>query len=336
MRRRDSILALLAVAAASGPLPLRARQSVRRPYRIALVPDFSPLWADSILKILAQALRASGRIEGRDYVIYRSGVLYGPDTTLALERALEAKPDLIIVMNLGSAIDAYKRTKTIPIVMWISGFPVAGGVAESLARPGRNVTGLTIYAGGAFFGKLLDLLHAAKPSIRRVGFFMSYVPPYHPRAETDLIIQGIKDAAGLLGLDLRVFEIARPEQADDALAGVVAQDLDALVLTSDASIWPRRRQIMEFAVARRLPTIIDAGWTGVEPQPLLAYGARFDILMRQAAAYVERILWQGAKPGDLPIQLPARFKFTVNLKTAKAIGLTIPQALLIRADEVVR
>jgi putative ABC transport system substrate-binding protein len=130
-----------------------------------------------MLKILADALRRWGRIEGRDYVIYRSGVRYGPDTTLARDRALEAKPDLIIMMNLGSAIDAYKRTKTIPIVMWISGFPVAGGVADSLARPGRNVTGPTTYAGGEVFGKLLDLLQEAKPGIRHVGFFMSYVPP---------------------------------------------------------------------------------------------------------------------------------------------------------------
>jgi putative ABC transport system substrate-binding protein len=139
-----------------------------------------------------------------------------------------------------------------------------------------------------------------------------------------------------LGLAVRVFEIAEPGQVDDALAGVLAQKVDSLVLASDASIWPRRRQIMRIAVARRLPTITDSGWGGVEPLPLLSYRARVDILMRQAAGFVERILWEGAAPGDLPILLPDRFKFVVNLKTARAIGLAVPQSLLLRADEVVR
>ena len=334
MKRRDSILALLALAAASRPLPLRAQLPVRRPYRIAMVPDIPPAWA-SVLKIFSETLRASGRIEGRDYVIYHSGVYYGPDTDAAVERALEAHPDLMVTMNLGYAIEAHKRTKTIPIVMWISGFPVEGGVAESLARPGKNVTGMTIYAGGEFFGKLVAMVHEAKPGVMRIGAFMTYVPPFHPRAEADLIIRGMRDAAGSLGLDLRIFEMAKSEQIDDALAWVVAQGVEALVLTSGPSIQPHRQKIMQFAVAKRLPTIIDGSWDGIEIRPMLAYGARFDILMRPAAAYVNRILWDGARPGDLPIQLPAMFKFTVSLKTAKAIGVSVPQVLLLRADAVV-
>ena len=335
MNRRDSVLALLAMAAASGPLTARARQAAQGPYRIALVPDRGPAAAD-LTKVFADTLREAGRIEGRDFVIYHSGVYYGQDTKLALERALAAKPDLILVNNLGFAIDAHKRTRTIPIVMFLSGFPVAGGVAESLARPGMNVTGLTLYAGNEVFGKLLELLHEAKPGANRIGFLMSYVPPFHPRAETDLIIRGMRDAAGPLGLDLRVFEIATAAQVDDAFAAVAAQGVEALVCTSDPAMWARRKDVAQFAVAKRLPTIIDARWPGVEPQPLLAYGPRFDVLMRQAAGYVNRILWEGAKPGDLPIQLPAEYRFTVNLETAKAIGLAIPQTLLIRADEVVR
>ena len=334
MNRRDSILALLVIAAAGGSFPLRAQQSARRPFRIALVPDFPPAWT-AFLNILVETLRASGRVEGRDYVFYRSGVYYGPDTKLAVERALEARPDLLITANLGYAVEAHKRTKTIPIVMWISGFPVEGGVAESLAKPGKNVTGLTIYAGGEFFGKLVSMAHEAKPGMKRVGAMMSYVPPFHPRAEADLIIRGMRDAAEPLGVDLRVFEFAKSEQIDDALAWAVAQKVEALVLTSDASIWPHREKIMQFAIAKRLPTICDNAWDGVQPGPLLAYRARFDILMRQAATYLDRILWQGAKPGELPIQLPAMFKFTVNLKTAKAIDLSVPQSTLLRADEVI-
>ena len=329
--------ALAALLAASTSLVVGAQQSSGRPYRIALVPDFHPDWAKRYLKILTDALGKSGRIEGRDYVIYRSGVSYGQNTKLAVDRAIEAKPDLMIVANQGYAIDVRKRTKTIPIVMWISGFPVAGGLAKSLARPGMNVTGLTVYGGGEFFGKLLDLLHQAKPSAKRVGFFMSYVPPFHTRAETDLIIKAIRDAAEALGIDLRIFGIATSEQVDEALSWATAQAIEALVLTSDPPLYARRKEVMEFAVANRLLTIADAvPWYGAKPEPLLIYWASPRLLLQQVAPLVERILWEGAKPGDLPIQLPAKYRFKVNLKTAEAIGLSIPQRLLIQADEVIR
>jgi putative ABC transport system substrate-binding protein len=329
--------ALAALLAASPSLVVGARQSSGRPYRIALVPDFHPDWAKRYLKILTDSLGESGRIEGRDYVIYRSGVSYGQNTKLAVDRAMEAKPDLIIVANQGYAIDVRKRTKTVPIVMWISGFPMAGGLAKSLARPGMNVTGLTVYGGGEFFGKLLDLLHQAKPSVKRVGFLMSYVPPFHTRAETDLIIKSIRDAAEALGIDLRTFEIATSGQVDEALPWATAQGLGALVLTSDPSLYARREEVMEFAVANRLLTIADATpWYGVKPEPVLIYWASPRLLLQQVGPFVERILWDGARPGDLPIQLPTRYRFKVNLKTAEAIGLLIPQRLLIQADEVIR
>ena len=262
-------------------------------------------------------------------------MFYEADTKLALDRVLEAKPDLILTFNLGYAIAAHEVTKTIPIVMWVSGFPVEGGVAESLTRPGKNVTGLTIYAGGEVFGKLVQLVHQAKPTVRRIGALMSYVPPFHPRPEADVIVRGIRDAAGSLGLDLRIFEIAKSEHVDDALAAIAAQRVEALVLTSDPSLLRRASDIMRFAIAKRLPTIADAAWPFVEPPPLLWYAASFDALTRQVAPYVNRILWGGAKPGDLPIQLPAKFELVINLKTAKALGLTIPQSLLGRADQVI-
>jgi ABC-type uncharacterized transport system substrate-binding protein len=329
--------ALLASVAAGTPLAVGAQQSSGRPYRIALVPDWEPPWANRYLKILTDSLRKSGRIEGRDYVIYRSGVSYVQTTKLAVDRALEAKPDLMIVSNQGYAIDARKRTKTIPIVMWISGFPVEGGLAKSLARPGMNVTGLAVYAGGEFFGKLLNLLRDAKPSVKRVGFFMSYVPPFHTRAETEVIIKEIRNAANVLGIDLRIFEIATSGQVDEALSWAAAQGIEALVLTSDPPLYARRKEVMEFAVANRLLTIGDsAAWYGANPEPLLIYYASSSDLMQQVGPFVERILWQGARPGDLPIQLPATYRFKVNLKTAEEIGLAIPQQLLIQADEVIR
>jgi len=164
---------------------------------------------------------------------------------------------------------------------------------------------------------------------------MSYVPPFHPRAEADIIVRGMRDAAAPLGLDVRIFEISKNEHIDEALASVLAQGVEALVLTNDPVMIPRLKDIYRFATERRLPMISDAEFRELgPPQPLLSYRADFGRLMGQAASYVNRILWQGAKPGDLPIQLPARFVFEVDLATAKAIGLVVPKPLLLRADGV--
>lgn len=329
-QRRQFLLASAALIVAA---PARAGKS-RQPYRVAFVPDFGKARAP-LQKVFVDAMRRLGRLEGRDYVLYHSGVLYGQNTQKAVDRALGSKPDLIVVNNLGYAVEVQQRTQTIPIVMWLSGFPVEAGVARSLAKPGKNVTGMTLYAGGAGFGKLLELLHEAKPSAKRVGFFMSYVPPFHPRVETDLIIRGAREAAGPLGIDLRVFEIAKPEQVDKALASARRERVEALLLTSDASIWPRRKKIMQFAVANHLPTIVDSRWIGVEPQPLLGYSPDIFRMLGDAADYANRILWGGAKPGDLPIQLPAKFDLVVNLKSAHAIGIAIPKPVLLQADKVI-
>lgn len=335
MDRRSSVLGLLALGAMAGSLPIRAQaQSARAPYRIALLPDFGPA-QEPLLKVFIETLRESRRLEGRDYIFYRSGIFYGPDTEIAVRRVVEEKPDLIFAFNLGYIVAAHKLTKTIPIVMWVSGFPVEGGVAVSLARPGKNVTGMTIYAGAEVFGKLVQLLRDTKPGIKRIGALVTYVPPFHPPAEADAIIGAMRDAGRGLGIDLRILEIARPEQTTDALATVVTERMEALLLTGGASTALRRQEIMRFAVERRLPTISDTRWPNIEPQPLLSYGFIPSALMREAAAYVERILWGGVKPGDLPIQLPARVELIVNQKTAKAIGITVPPSILQRADQVI-
>jgi putative ABC transport system substrate-binding protein len=142
----------------------------------------------------------------------------------------------------------------------------------------------------------------------------------------------MRGAAGPLGVDLRVYEIATPEQVDGALAAAAKDAVEALVLTSSASIEPRKADILRFATERRWPTIADAFWQGM---PVLEYRVHFFSLMRQSATYIDKILWHGAKPGDLPIQLPARFLFIVSVKAAKAIGLTVPKSLLLQATEVI-
>ena len=332
MNRRDAVLAFLAMAGNARPLPLRAQeQQARLPFRIGLVPDFAT--GSAILKILVDALTEQGRTEGRDYVFIRSGVMYGPETQRALDEVMKERPDLLLTGNLGYAVAAHKLTKTLPVVMWVSGFPVEGGVAQSLARPGGNVTGLTIYAGGEVFAKLVQLVHGLRPGMKRIGALMSYVPPFNPRPEADLIIGGMRGAAAPLGVDLRVYEVAAPEQVDGALAAAAKDAVEALVLTGGVSIEPRKADILRFATERRWPTIADSFWQGM---PVLEYRAHFASLMRQAAPYIDKILWHGAKPGELPIQLPARFVFNVNVKTAKAIGLTVPNSVLLQATEVIQ
>jgi putative ABC transport system substrate-binding protein len=314
---------------------LAGAQPAGRPYRIALLPDFGTTW-EPLLKLFVQVLQGFGRVEGRDYVFVRSGLAYGQETERAVRLAVEAQPDLIYVANLGYAIAAHKLTKTIPIVMWVSGFPVEGGVADSLARPGKNVTGLTIYAGAQVFGKLVQLLVEARPGLKRIGAFCTYLPPFHPAEEAGPIIAEIREGGRRLGVDVRIFEIARAEQVADALAGAASERVEALLLTSGVSLTGRRAEVMQFAVERRLPTISDAEWTvPMAHSPLLSYGADFVELIRQSAPYVDRILWQGRRPAELPIQLPARFELIANVKTAKAIGLQLPQAVLLRADRVI-
>ena len=162
-----------------------------------------------MLSIFTQAMSELGRVEGRDFVYVRSGLFFGADPQQAAERAMQARPDLILASNLAYAAAAHKATQTIPVVMWVSGFPVEGGLAESLTHPGGNVTGLTIYAGGEVFGKLVQLIHEVNPAMKRIGLLNGYVPPFHPVAERDIVVHGMQGAARALGLDLRVFEIAK-------------------------------------------------------------------------------------------------------------------------------
>lgn len=198
------------------------------------------------------------------------------------------------------------------------------------------MTGLTIYAGAQVFGKLVQLLREAKPGVRRIGALCTYVPPFHPPEEAEPIMREMRDAGRVLGVDVRVIEIAKSEQVADALAQVAAERMDALLLTSGSSTRSHRQEIMRFAVERHLPTITDFRWFGVEPQPLMTYASIPSLLIRQATDYVDKILWGGARPGDLPIQLPLKLELVVNLKTAKAISIAIPPSILVRADEVIQ
>jgi putative tryptophan/tyrosine transport system substrate-binding protein len=333
MNRRETTLALLVLGATASPAFAAPGSKV---HRIALLPDFSVDFDPDALKAFLEALSAAGRIEGRDFVLYRSGIGYGRDFELAVRRVVEAEPDLIFGFNTGYIRAAQRALPRTPIVMWASGFPVEAGVVDSLARPGRNVTGMSGFAGTGLFAKYLELLHDAKPSIKRIGYFWSYLPPFNPREEMERSYAEMRAAAHQIGVEVRVLEIADPNQVDAALAVASRDNLEALVLTTGASLFPVRQKIIDFAIRRHLLTLTDYRWTSVDPAPIFSYGPSDRSLITQAAGYVDRILWGGAKPGDLPVQQPTKFELLVNLKTARALGIGLPQALLLRADEVIQ
>ena len=331
MNRRRTLATLVAFAAAHASGQVGARLTNRAsPYRIGLIPDLPPIRHAQI----AEALRDLGWEAGSDYVLFQSGIPAGFEPERVVRRVLDGKPDLILAAVMGYILIAHRLTHTTPIVMWATGYPVEAGVALSLARPGKNVTGLAIYAGTEVFGKLLDLLRETKPDIRRIGVLWGYVPPFHPKEEIEPCYEELHSAASRLGVAMRIWEVARPEQTRPMLDAVAAEGVHAMLLTSGAPMWPHREEIMRFATGMGLPTISDFTWPGVVPQPLLRYSPPPEVLLRQAAAYVDRILRMGVAPGELPIQRPAKFELEINLRTAKALGLEVPQSLLLRADKV--
>jgi putative ABC transport system substrate-binding protein len=331
MNRRDAVYALLALGAAISPLRVAAQATKgEKPFRIVTLSDLFPDhrgW-------FSDAMRDLGWIEERDFVIVESGVQWGQfELHDAVNRIVVDKPDLVLTFSTAYALAVHRAVATIPIVMWTSGYPVEAGVADSLARPGRNVTGNTAYAGTEIWGKLLQLLRDVKPAVKRISVLWTYVPPKFPRAEIEPCYAELRHAERSLDLKVHIVE-AENDQVPGALAEIDGAMPGALLVTSGLAL-SQRSTVMQFAVRRRLPTITDGSWPAtVEPHPLLAYSPNVPELFRSAAAYVDKVL-KGAKPGDLPIQQPAKFQMVVNLRTAKAIGLAIPHDLLLRADRVI-
>ena len=328
---RRRFVALIGGALAA-PLALAQAQRAQKPHRIGLLPD---IWKEQ-MGLFAQAMGEHGWKEGREFTLLRSGFEYGPAIDKAAARIVGEKPDLIYTLNTAYAAEAHRLTKSIPIVMLSSGFPVESGLATSLGRPGKNVTGNSHYAGTGIFGKLLEILREAKPGAKRVAVLWSYVPPMHAREEIEPCYRELRTAAGLLGQTLQIIEISRPDEVAGALEKVEAGRADAMFVTSGLGITPVMERVTKFAMAKRVPTIFDIDWIiPLEPGPLLTYSPSWTELTRQSVAYVVRILGGGIKPGVLPIQQPSKFELAVNLRTAKALSLTVPRSLLLRADRVI-
>jgi putative ABC transport system substrate-binding protein len=329
VRRRQFIV--MSAGALLWPVAPQAQTKARKPARIATIPDLVPPVRDWFIA----AMLDHGWRNDHDFTLVHSAVQPGQiNVDEAIARTIASNPDLIFAGSVSYALPAHRFTTTIPIVMWISGYPVEAGLAESLARPGKNVTGNAAYAGTGIWGKLLELLREAKPGIARVGVLWTYSPPAFPKQEVEPAIADLKEAAQALGLKAHIAEAATPDQLPLALAEFDAHGDEALLLTSNLPS-PVRAIIMQFATSKRLPTISDLRWrVGSEVLPLISYAPDLREMVKSAAVSVVKVL-QGEGVGDIPIQRPTRFETILNLKTANALGLTVPSILLSRADEVI-
>lgn len=320
-------------AAALAPLALHAQSGAGRPYRVAVYPDMIP----AVRKMLDDAAREVGWSSSQVQLL-DSGFPYGSDATRTARKVLEGSPDLVLTYSSVHALALHRASSSIPIVMWSSGYPVEVGIANSLARPGKNVTGNTQYASTGIWSKLIALLAEVRPGQKRIGVFWGYVPPSFPEAEIEPCYRELREAARGLQVALEIVEVPRPESVAPALARLDAWRAEALLITTGPSVWPERASVMRHAVARRWPTASDFPWPERDPGapvlPLLTYSPPTADLVKNAVHYVERIR-RGAKPGDLPIQLPARFELVVNQNTARDIAMSVPRRILLQADRVI-
>ena len=279
-----------------------------------------------------QGLRDLGYVERRNLLIDYRDAGGKPERFPALAAELVAlKVDVIVTAGgTAAALAAKQATTTLPIVFAAVGDPVAEGLVTSLGRPGGNVSGLSV-TSPELIVKSLELLKQAVPGVSRVALLLK--PDSMPdRARKDRL-EAAAGAAKTLGVRLQVVEARGPEDFDRAFSDMTRARAGALTVLGGAMLFTERRRLVDLAAKNRLPAVYP--WReGVDAGGLMSYGPDIADLFRRAATYVDKIL-KGAKPGDLPVEQPTKFELVINLKTAKALGLTIPPSLLLRADQVI-
>jgi ABC-type uncharacterized transport system substrate-binding protein len=312
----------------AAPLGAEAQQAAK----IARIGYLAPNLTDPHLpEAFRQGLRDLGYVEGRNVVIeYRDAEgKYERLPALAAE-LVALKVDVIVAPNTVAALAAKQATKTIPIVFAGTTDPVASGLVTSLARPGGNVTGWSNF-NSELVGKCLELLKQAVPGVSRVAVLWQ-PNALDERTEKDRLKRA-EVAARALGVRLQFVEARGPEDFDRVFSEMTKARAGALTVLSSLMFRNERRRLVDLAAKNRLPAVYP--WREfVDVGGLMAYGANSPDLYRRAATYVDSIL-KGTKPGDLPVEQPITFELVINLKTAKALGLTIPQSVLARADQIV-
>ena len=325
MRRRDFIAAF-AGAAAAWPLAARAQQMARLP-TVGFLSAASPATADVWVSAFTSRLRELGWIEDRNIKIDVRWAEGRHDRSVEIAADfVRLKVDVIVTYSTEQIQIAKQATSIIPIVFALASDPVGSGLVSSLARPGGNLTGLSVQ-NVDLTGKRFELLREIVPSLRRLAVLFN---GNNPTSMTEIDI--VRTVAGPLGIEVFASEIWGAEDIAAAIA-TIAKQADALFVLGDPLTATHRTRINTLALAARLPTTYSTRGF-VEAGGLMSYGPNFSASFRRTADYVHKILL-GAKPGDLPVEQPTKYDLVVNMITAKALGLTLPESFLLRADEVI-
>ena len=276
-------------------------------------------------------LRDRGYVEGKSIAIeYRSANDQADRLPTLVAELLGMNVRVIVATGTTSIQAAQAATQNTPIVSAATADPVAMRFAQSLARPGGNVTGLSISAGsaGELNQKRVEILRQAVPQAKLVAFLLHGANPGNP-----VFVRAVSDAASSLGLRIHAFEVRTVGELEDTFTAIARAKADGLVVIEDPSFTTHAKKIVDLALKHRVPTMA-GNRLFVRAGGLMAYGLVYEDLFRRAATFVDRIL-EGANPADLPIEQPTKFELVINLKTANALGLTIPPSLLLRADQVI-
>jgi len=323
---RRELLVALGGAAAAWPLAARAQQAEKLRAIGYLNPGSGPPAPG--ITALFDALAELGWIEGKNVVFERryaeNRLERLPELAAELVRL---NVDVIVAIGTPGPLAAKRATSTIPIVMAAAGDPLGSGLVASLARPGGNVTGMSLMAPD-LGGKRLELLKDLLPRLARVAVLWNATNPY-----AAIVFKEMQAAGPTLGIEVQSLEVRSPDDFDGAFEIARRQRPDALITVEDPLTFSHRKRIADFAIGQQLPSLHGIREFAAAGG-LMSYGASLADLYRRAAGYVDKIL-RGAKPADLPVQQPSKFEFVVNLKTARTLGLRIPDKLVALADEVI-
>ena len=324
--RRREFITLAGGAAAAWPLGVRAQQAAVPV--IGFLGNSTAALEANLIGPFRVGLRELGYEEGRSIeLVFRWAEGKYERFPALIAELIAAKVDVLVTAGTPATQAVKKATTTVPLVMIAVGDPVSTGIVPSLARPGGNITGLSSIAPD-LEGKRLELLLEFVPKLSHVGFFLNPTNAFH----TVSIRQALA-AAQTLHIKLQPYEVRRSEDLDAAFETIIKEKPDALLILADRVFLHDRQRMMDFATLHKLPSV-SAYREVVEAGGLMAYGPSYEDMHRRAAIYVGKIL-KGAKPAELPIEQPNKFNLLINLKTAKALGLSMPASLLARADEVI-
>jgi ABC-type uncharacterized transport system substrate-binding protein len=322
--KRREFITLLASAAGAWPLAARAQQAPRAARLGYLAPASNP----DLQQALLGGLRDLGYVEGQNLAIeYRFMLGQSKSYDELAAELVRSAPDALVVVGTPPALAAKRQTTTIPIIMGPAADPLRSGLVASLSRPGGNVTGVSLY-GSEITRKRMEIFKEAVIGIQRIAVLGNAENPLHRFLWDDL--QPIGPA---LGLQFRLLVVSGLDNFPAVFSTMKQDGFDAITLLTDAQFFSARRQISSLAAMHRLPAMYESR-ESVADGGLISYGASISDLTRRTAVFVVKVI-NGAKPADLPIEQPTKFELVINLKTAKALGLDIPVAMLARADEVI-